>query len=159
MSLATWNSQRSAALLVRSAVAQVGLLDERYFLYYEDLDYCKRLRACDWRLRYAPNAHVWHTVSASSGGSLGSPFNFFWKAQSAGRYYRKHGRGWRMLLIAPYRLASAGRTSLQLLGKRRWRALRAYWVGLYYGWRYGNADTPPPAWVIQPEKLASQENL
>jgi len=137
------------ALLTFAAATQIGLLDEQFFLYYEDLDYCLRLRAGGWRLRCAPRAQIWHAVSSSSGG-VGSPAERYWKAQSSGRYFRKHGRGARMLLIFPYRLASALRATLRLLAARRGRALRAYWLGLYRGWRSGIATTPPPPWVSRP---------
>ncbi len=144
-----WDSPRDidfapfCAMLIRREVFEsVGLLDEAFFLYYEDMDYCLRARAAGWRLRYCPAARVLHDVSASSGGR-DSPIVRYWMAQSSGRYFRKHGRGPRMLLIVPFRLASAVKMTARLLlgGKRE--ALRAYWKGLWIGWRTGRADTPP----------------
>lgn len=50
-----------ASMLVRSAVLDdVGLLDERYFLYSEEVDWCLRAREAGWRLLYAPGSTVWH---------------------------------------------------------------------------------------------------
>jgi O-antigen biosynthesis protein len=47
--------------LRREAIAEVGLLDERFGLgTYEDDDYCRRLRAAGWRLLIAPGSFVWH---------------------------------------------------------------------------------------------------
>ena len=89
---------------------------------------------------------VWHAVSASSGGQE-TPVKRYWLAQSSGRYFRKHGRGPRLLLIIPFRLASALKTSLRLLRAGKRDALRAYWRGLGIGWRTGRATTPPPAWL------------
>lgn len=130
------------AILVRRAVfEQVGLLDEAYFLYYEDMDYCRRARLAGWRIRLSPDAHVLHAVSASSGGAE-TPVKRYWLAQSSGRYFRKHGRGPRMLLIVPFRLASAIKISLRLLKSGRRDTLRAYWAGLLIGWRTGCATTP-----------------
>ncbi len=44
-----------ACMLVRmSAVKDVGPLDERFFLYWEDCDWCRRFRDCGWRIYYAP---------------------------------------------------------------------------------------------------------
>jgi GT2 family glycosyltransferase len=135
------------AILVRRAVfASVGLLDEAFFLYYEDMDYCRRARRAGWRVRLCPAAGVRHDVSASSGGR-DSPLERYWMAQSSGRYFRKHGRGPRLLLIVPFRLASALKTSLRLLLAGKPAALRAYWAGLWAGWRTGRATTPPPAWL------------
>lgn len=135
-----WAAPRTIAfapfcgILVRRKVFEsVGFLDEGFFLYYEDVDYCLRARAAGWRMRLSPAAHVWHAVSASSGGQE-SPARRYWLARSGGRYFRKHGRGPRMLLIAPFRLGSALKTSLRLLLGGRGDALRAYWAGLRAGW-------------------------
>ena len=53
-------------LVPLDAVRRVGLIDERYFMYGEDVDYSLRLRAAGYRLGYAPAAEVWHKGSASS---------------------------------------------------------------------------------------------
>lgn len=131
-----------AVLGRREMFEQVGLLDEEFFLYYEDMDYCRRARAAGWRIRLQPDARVLHDVSASSGGR-DSPMERYWMAQSSGRYFRKHGRGPRMLLIAPFRVASAIKMTARLLAAGKREALRAYWRGLLVGWRTGRADTQP----------------
>lgn len=131
-----------ALLVRREVIERVGLLDEDFFLYYEDMDYCRRAVAAGWRVRYCPTARVLHDVSASSGGR-DSPMERYWMAQSSGRYFRKHGRGPRMLLIIPFRLASALKMTARLLAAGKRDALRAYWRGLLIGWRTGRATTPP----------------
>ncbi len=56
-----------ACLLVRrAAIERVGLLDERFFMYSEELDLCRRLRAAGWRVRYLPAAEVVHYEAKSS---------------------------------------------------------------------------------------------
>lgn len=131
-----------AILIRRAVIEQVGLLDEEFFLYYEDMDYCRRARQAGWRIRLEPDAHVLHDVSASSGGR-DSPMERYWMAQSSGRYFRKHGRGPRLLLIIPFRLASALKMTIRLLAAGKREALRTYWQGLWLGWRTGRAVTPP----------------
>ena len=131
-----------ALLIRRDVIEEVGLLDETFFLYYEDMDYCRRAKAAGWRVRLCPAAHVLHDVSASSGGR-DSPMERYWMAQSSGRYFRKHGRGPRLLLIIPFRLASALKMTARLLAQGKHEALRAYWAGLAVGWRIGRANTPP----------------
>ncbi len=131
-----------ALLIRRDVIEEVGLLDEAFFLYYEDMDYCRRAKAAGWRVRLRPDAHVYHDVSASSGGR-DSPMERYWMAQSSGRYFRKHGRGPRLLLIIPFRLASALKMTARLLAQGKHEALRAYWAGLAVGWRTGRANTPP----------------
>ncbi|MCX6551772.1 MAG: glycosyltransferase family 2 protein [Acidobacteria bacterium] len=56
-----------ACMLVRrSAFDSVGGFDEKFFLYWEDADLCRRLRAAGWRTRYMPGARVAHSVGRSS---------------------------------------------------------------------------------------------
>ncbi len=50
----------------RAALDEVGGFDPRYFLYWEDADLCRRLRARGWRTRYAPRARAVHRVGHSS---------------------------------------------------------------------------------------------
>lgn len=133
-------------LIKREVIETVGYLDEGFFLYYEDMDYCRRARSAGYRIRLQPDAHIWHDVSASTGGQE-SPLKRYWLAQSSGRYFRKHGRGPRMLAIVPFRTASALKMTVALGRRGRWDALRAYWAGLRAGWLSGEATTPPPEWL------------
>lgn len=57
-----------ASMLLRSSALQdVGLLDEGFFIYWEDVDLCMRLRVAGWRLAVAGDAVVRHAVSATAG--------------------------------------------------------------------------------------------
>lgn len=53
----------------KSVFDQVGPWDEKYFLYYEDADFCERSRRKGLRLLYDPKIILWHKVSQSTGGS------------------------------------------------------------------------------------------
>lgn len=123
-----------AVLLTRTILETVGLPDEGFFLYYEDLDFCRRARQANFRLRLAPSAHMWHVVSASSGGS-DSPSERYWMAKSSIRYFRKHTRHLRWPIVIFWRMGSAIKTSFRLLHKRRFESLRSYWRGLRDGLR------------------------
>ena len=57
-------------MLVKAQVfKKIGLLDERYFMYLEDMDFCHRARRAGFQLFYEPQAVVWHKNALSSGGS------------------------------------------------------------------------------------------
>lgn len=47
-------------------IDEIGLLDERYFMYFEDCDYCRRATAKGWRLSFCAQAEVMHLHGASS---------------------------------------------------------------------------------------------
>lgn len=51
----------------KEVISQVGLLDERFFMYFEDIDYCRRARAQGWRILYWPEARIIHFLGSSSG--------------------------------------------------------------------------------------------
>jgi hypothetical protein len=57
-----------ACLLVRRAVFDaIGLLDEGYFMYYEEVDFCRRAARAGWPCWYVPAARVVHLVGQSGG--------------------------------------------------------------------------------------------
>ena len=122
-----------AMLISRRALADAGLFDERFFMYYEDLDFCIRYADAGYRLMLAPDAHIWHRVSQSSGGR-NSPAERNLMARSSGLYYRKYMHGWRIPLILTHRALSALRWTGRLALRRDPRALVAYWRGLLRGW-------------------------
>jgi GT2 family glycosyltransferase len=66
----------AAMMLTRAAFEQVGDMDESYFLYYEELDWCERIRKAGFDLFYEPKATVYHAASASTG--VGSPFQLYY---------------------------------------------------------------------------------
>lgn len=50
----------------RQAFEQVGYLDERFFLYYDDVDYCRRFWEQKWEVHYVPDAEMIHYLSRTS---------------------------------------------------------------------------------------------
>ncbi|MGA2019607.1 MAG: glycosyltransferase family 2 protein [Candidatus Sulfotelmatobacter sp.] len=59
----------TSMLVARRSIEDAGLLDEGFFLYWEDTEFCLRLRKKGWRIAAAPDSHVLHKVNASSGGN------------------------------------------------------------------------------------------
>jgi GT2 family glycosyltransferase len=121
-----------AALLSCSALEAVGLFDERFFMYYEDHDWCLRAQRAGFRLLLVPEAKIWHKVATSSGGR-DSPAERYAMARSSVLFFRKHMYGWRWLVIGPYRFGSAVKTTLRLLFQGKTESVRAYWGGLRDG--------------------------
>jgi GT2 family glycosyltransferase len=58
--------------LRRTAVEEVGLLDEEIFVYMDDVDLCERVRAAGWSVWYAPDTTATHFMGASSRRVVGS---------------------------------------------------------------------------------------
>jgi GT2 family glycosyltransferase len=77
-------------LLRREAVVQVGLLDERFFMYGEDLDWAYRMKERGWRIRYNPLVTVVHYKGESSRQASRQATVAFFRAMHL--FYAKHYR-------------------------------------------------------------------
>ncbi|GAB4524032.1 MAG: glycosyltransferase family 2 protein [Anaerolineales bacterium] len=79
-----------SCMLIRwEVIEQIGYLDEDFFAYQEDADYCFRARAAGWQVYYVPAARVIHY--GGQGGSQAQPYRALvaWH-RSYYLYYRKH---------------------------------------------------------------------
>jgi GT2 family glycosyltransferase len=79
-------------LAPRAVWEEVGLLDESYYLYAEDADWCLRARRRGVELRFVPRARLWHRVSSSSGGAR-SPWKAYQRARANLLLFSRHARG------------------------------------------------------------------
>jgi N-acetylglucosaminyl-diphospho-decaprenol L-rhamnosyltransferase len=112
-----------AALLVRQEVIeQVGSFDEGYFMYSEELDFCRRAVIADWRVAYYPGARVLHYEGRSSEQMVSARHIRF--QTSKVRYFRKHHGAWaaealRASILAMFSFEWALEAVKWLLGSRR----------------------------------------
>lgn len=78
-------------LIRRSALQDVGLMDERFFLYFEDVDWCYRMQKGGWRVCYVPEARmVHHHQRQSAQGLMNATLVFH--LMSMFHFYDKWGR-------------------------------------------------------------------
>ena len=108
-----------------AAIAEVGLMDERFFMYYEDTDWGIRMRESGWRVVTTGEAKSWHKDKASAGTKK--------------PYFIQHGYFMFLYKNSRHRLGSALRlyASHQLrphLTRRQWRLAwadaKVYWMFL-----------------------------
>lgn len=94
------------AMLVRSSVIkQIRMFDERYFCYYEDVDWSLRARRACWRLEIVPQSIFEHIVGASSAGRVGT----YYRARNLPLFLRValgRSRFTALLLAAPMELVA-----------------------------------------------------
>jgi N-acetylglucosaminyl-diphospho-decaprenol L-rhamnosyltransferase len=88
----------AAVIIRREVIAEVGLLDDGFFMYFEDVDYCRRAAAAGWRVRYWPHARFVHLQGASSqisghrGRRRRAPRTYYAaRARYFARYYGRAG--------------------------------------------------------------------
>lgn len=112
----------AAILAPRAAVERAGGLDEAYFMYSEELDWCRRIKDAGYRIVYWPRAQVVHHVGKSSEQAVTARHINFQRAKL--RYFRKyHGRAasglLRVFLLASYAWQLALEAMKGALGNQR----------------------------------------
>jgi GT2 family glycosyltransferase len=110
----------ASMLLRHQAVDAVGLLDDGFFMYWEDGDYCFRLRGAGWKLAVAGESEIRHKESSSVGWASPRMDSYF--SASAARFFRKHARLPSLSLWTGVTLSLAKRA---LMGD--WQRVRALW--------------------------------
>src|SRR5207249_6006255 len=114
-------------LVRRSAIDEVGLFDEGYWMYMEDLDLCYRFAQAGWVTWYEPSATVIH-VKAGSSGRVRSPRLNYAFHYGMFRFYRKHYAATRSrLLSAAVYVGIAAKLVLSLARNALTDSTRARW--------------------------------
>lgn len=122
-----------AWLLRRAALEHVGPLDAGFFMYVEDVDFCRRLHAADWEVWVEPGAHASHVRGTGSSASGLLPAD---GGRALVRYFEKHAAadevaaaraalraGWTLRRALHRVRAWAGRAGARRLADRYARAL------------------------------------
>lgn len=120
-----------AMLIKRQVIEGIGLLDERFFMYFEDIDYCYRATDAGFSVGYLPGAVLPHVVSGSTRRRSG--IKEFLVGRSRQLFFRKHITGWWWLVYVPYELFYTLRFVLRLIGQRQARPALLYLGGTLAG--------------------------
>lgn len=119
-------------LIRREVLDQVGLFDPRYFMYYEEVDHCRRVKAAGWKVVYYPHTSVVHIggESAKTTGAVtaaGRQISTL-QIESELLYFRKHhgalGLVWHMFLTVVGDAVLAMKSLLKARGRA---AVAASW--------------------------------
>ncbi len=93
-----------AAMMVRGeTIQEVGLLDANFFMYCEEIDWCKRIKEAGWEIYCLPRAEIVHFSGQSTRQFAEEMFVALWRSRF--RLFRKHyGRGYRIVMRLIVRL-------------------------------------------------------
>jgi len=129
-----------AMWLRREALEAIGLLDEAFFAYHEEVDWCTRARETGWRVVYCPAAVVTHTGRGAAGGTAAVRIRKYFAARNTILFARKHATPAQRLKLACFLAAS-----LPLQLARHWPAGSTHEVWLKMrGIRDALAGRRPP---------------
>ena len=125
----------SCMFLSRRAVEEVGLLDELFFMYHEDLDWCQRAISKGYRCVYAGTAHILHKGSSSTGMTRAG---YYFLVRNAIIFARKHGNPLQFLSVLISTVLYGLRKVVKCWLKLEKRdAYSSVWRGLKDGLRQG----------------------
>lgn len=108
----------SCLLVPVEAFREAGMLDDAFFVYYDDTDFCRRVRERGFRILFEPASVVFHQKGATLGGQL-SAFGCYYLSRNRPYLIRKHRNGVQFAAFFAYFLAT--RTARMALWMREGR--------------------------------------
>lgn len=134
-----------AAMLVKRAVVErAGLMPELYFLYYEELDWSRRIQQAGYRIYYQPSALVYHKESMTVGKA--NPLKVYYQTRNRILFMRRNAASLPLLIFLIYYTVLALPKSIITYGlKGQWLFLRALLNGVGWNLRHGVARPVPLA--------------
>lgn len=92
-------------LIAKEVFEKLGMMDEKYFAYYDDTDFVFRAIRADIKLFYEPSVSILHKVSSSGGGDVSS-FYIYYSNRNKIYFIRKNLRGIKRLFALSYTMLS-----------------------------------------------------
>lgn len=120
-----------ASMIIRRELFEsIGVMDEGYFLYYEEVDYCRRAKLAGWSVWYVPESRVQHIEGAATGIRSARRRPAYWYASRRRFFVKHHG------------------LSVLLLSDALWAIGRSLWLLRYAlsPWKWGKV--PDPKWFM-----------
>jgi len=121
----------AAVMLRRRMLEQIGLLDDGYFMYFEDIDHCRRAKQAGWRVVYDPEPRVVHlrggssNVKSASAARQRRPRYFY---ESRNRYFKKfYGRGGLVLTNLLWHAGRLVSKTREFFGRPRYACDSEWW--------------------------------
>ena len=138
----------ACVMIRREVIDEIGLLEDGYFLYFDDVDYCRRAWKAGWHVLYWPEAKVVHLVGKSN------PLESLAAARKRKPYYFYASRSWyfakfygRLGLLAANLLWMAGRAislARELAGSKRPHTCEKEWLDIWTN--FCQPFKPPRRW-------------
>lgn len=109
-----------ASMLIRREVLdQIGLFDERYFLYFEETDLCLRARRAGWTARFVKQSRIMHIGSVSTGMKTWKRMPGYWFDSRLWYFTKNHGPLYAAAATLAYVAGSALLATRRVLGLKR----------------------------------------
>ncbi len=117
----------------REVFERIGLFDTRYFMYFEDADFCRRARDVGYTVWCVPQAKMWHRVSLTA--QRDKPANRYHHTLNQIRFYHEHAHGPSPVLREAYIATKLLKTMLGDMWHGDWNLIAALGRGTVDGYR------------------------
>lgn len=127
----TYLAHGAAMMFSRAVVEQVGLMAELYFLYYEETDFCERVKRAGFEIWYCGASRVLHKESMSVGKE--SPMKTYYLTRNRLIYTRRNTRGAeKITAVLFYYLIAFPKGLLRYALKGEWKLLQSLVKGVFW---------------------------
>ncbi len=158
-----WNGQytqiqetayaHGAAMMVpREVIEKVGMMEESFFLYYEELDWCASIKKAGYKIYIEPNALVYHKESVTVGKA--NPLKTYYQNRNRILFMRRHHGGLSLFIFYLFLLFfTIPKNTLKFLIQGDFAHVKAFWRAIL--WNIGSKDI---AQVTKNALVATQKN-
>jgi GT2 family glycosyltransferase len=121
----------AAMLIPRQVVEKVGFMAEQFFLYYEELDWCERVKRAGYKVAYISASLVYHKESISVGKS--SLLQIYYKTRNRILFVRRNLSGFQLFLALAYLYGIAAiKNLLKYLFRLQFNYFKIYWRAIFW---------------------------
>ncbi len=123
----------AAILVKREVIEKIGLLDKRYFCYYEETDWCFRAKKIGYSVIVVPKAKIWHKIGSTSRKIEG--FTLYYMTRNLFLFMKKHATKMQFLsfLIYFFSFNTILTTASIIFKQKNRKLLKTFYKGIYDG--------------------------
>ncbi|MFK8101015.1 MAG: glycosyltransferase family 2 protein [Saprospiraceae bacterium] len=131
----------AAMMITRSAIEQVGLMPEDFFLYYEELDWCEQFKRAGYSIYVEPKAKIYHKESVSVGGNM-STLKTHYLTRNRILFMRRNKTAPQVFLFSLFLIFfTIPKNVFVYLLRGEFQLLKAFWKGIW--WHVSNRSHLP----------------
>jgi hypothetical protein len=124
----------AAMMVPMEVIKEVGMMSYEFFLYYEEADWCLRIREIGYKIMFVHNSIIYHKVSVTTGKN--SPLKTHYLTRNRLVFMRRNIHGFKFLIALLYQLFIAiGKNGIVYLLKGDIKLARAYWSGILWNFK------------------------
>jgi GT2 family glycosyltransferase len=127
----------AAMLVKRTIIEEVGIFPEKFFIYYEELDWSSQITRAGYKIYYQPKALIFHKESITMGRE--SAIKAFYHNRNRILFMRRNFSNYQLIFFYLFFfLLTVPKTILKYTLKRQWVHLKSFYQALLWNFRYNN---------------------